>query len=111
MTEKQTHTPIPWHIKRGTIVDHDHEQTIRGPIICDCAMTHGLGDARLVDEANAEFIVRSVNVHDELVAVLTELVDDGECYCSDNAAAKGPCGWCKARAAIRKATGGATCKP
>lgn len=41
----------------------------------------------------------------DLLAALSTMVSDGECYCADNVAAKGPCGWCQARTALAKATG------
>lgn len=36
----------------------------------------------------------------ELVEVVKELVADGECYCADWVATKGPCGHCRAKAAL-----------
>jgi hypothetical protein len=34
---------------------------------------------------------------DRLAWALWELIQDSECYCADGVAAKGPCGYCKAK--------------
>ena len=67
------HTPGPWQVAgHGTTVDHTHERSRRPPV-ARCGLTHGLGPAGDEDRANAEFIVRACNSHDELLAALREL--------------------------------------
>lgn len=57
------HTPTPWwHTQSGIVVGD-------GRIITDCQESAPFDDMK----ANAEFIVRAVNVHDELVAALMDL--------------------------------------
>lgn len=42
-------------------------------------------------------------MNDQLLAALTTLVEDGECYCADNVANRKPCGWCVAKATLTNA--------
>jgi len=92
------HTPGPWRI------DAPAGSVIIGPDEIDVALTFaGSGFRELeTDEANAEFIVRACNSHDELLAALQRVADwifniDGDCVADAQA-------W--ARAAIAKAKGG-----
>lgn len=62
------HTPGPWWVD-GYRVRHDKEANPnhrRGPAVCDCAMTHGLGDAALEDTANAHLIAASPDLLEAL---------------------------------------------
>jgi hypothetical protein len=73
------HTPTPWRIKYGhpCVILPMNEQNARRAAIAQCALSHGLGDARLEDEANADFIVRACNSHDALVEALSAVVRHG----------------------------------
>jgi hypothetical protein len=64
---KMTHTPTPWHAVIPTI---DRQKMIGHPIINN-------DDGESIDnyEANAKFIVRAVNCHDELVDALEMMMD------------------------------------
>lgn len=46
--------------------------------------------------------LKPASLERELVEALRQLVKDGECYCADNVAAKGPCGYCEASAVLGK---------
>lgn len=59
---------------------------------------------KIVWAVNQHATLRAQNA--ELLEALVELVDDGECYCADYVAAHGPCGHCKARAAIARCESG-----
>ncbi len=65
-----TGTPLPWRaVNRGSSNDWD----IEGPDGMDmCGMLRGM----LYHQADAEFIVRAANSHEELVEALTTLVAD-----------------------------------
>jgi len=79
------HAKTPWHIAH-----HKYELYIvggdylgQGSVICDVRMYPGADHAESV--ANAEFICRAVNCHDELVAALKGLMWDTQtgtkCFC------------------------------
>lgn len=67
-----THTPTPWN--------WDSSKTIRlgTPLKYEVA---SLGLSREVAEANAAFIVRAVNAHEELVSFIRSLDFGNECGC------------------------------
>lgn len=62
---KQSHTPTPWHTQRGEIVGN-------GDLVASTVF-HGQ-ELNALDEANAAFIVRACNAHDELVDMAELLV-------------------------------------
>ena len=65
------HTPLPWHEDGVAIAAED------GKEICE-VFEQDDEDSRLFQgegDANSKFIVMAVNCHDELVRVLTNLVD------------------------------------
>ncbi len=73
MVKKQKHTPVPWTLFSSNGVIEVQEEGSPVPVV----NWHGFDDSsRPADEheANAEFIVRAVNNHDDLVAVLTWLI-------------------------------------
>ena len=58
----QTHTPTPWTMMdfdHGTAIIYDKEQTVVIP--------------KLTNKANAAFIVRAVNAHEEMLSALKEM--------------------------------------
>ena len=76
MTEAK-HTPGPWTIWP----DADSDQLAVGPerggvAICDVVITNGIGvnteSTRATGYANADFIVRACNNHDDLLAALMD---------------------------------------
>ena len=64
------HTPTPWATKEEMI----HAEDGDGRTIA--TMNH---HQRGHNDADAEFIVRAVNAHDKLLAVLEDLLDDVYC--------------------------------
>jgi len=56
------HTPTPWRAIGFTIESHDYDHELV------CRVSKSGGGTRI--EANAAFIVRACNAHDELVAAL-----------------------------------------
>lgn len=54
------HTAGPWWVD-GKIVRTSNEDQPRRAPIAQCAMSHGIGDAGLADQANAQRIVMCVN--------------------------------------------------
>jgi len=87
---KTEHTPTPWEIG----ISHTEEIAIRHPegdciaTVCDLLE----GEA----QANASFIVRACNSHDELVACLEDILDaDGDLNVMD---------FNRYRAALKKAS-------
>lgn len=73
-----THSPLPWVIASGTVVADVHEA-----VVTDTNVYPTFADEtqRQRDVANAEFIVRAVNCHHEMLSALKALVaaieDDG----------------------------------
>jgi hypothetical protein len=66
------HTPTPWH-SPGLLEIHDEQHRV----IADC-----VGDEEVSPDecaANADFIVRAVNSHAELLTALEAAADDLEC--------------------------------
>lgn len=70
----------------------------RGPI---AVVTEQFMDREL-RAAYARRIVRSVNLHDELVAVAQRVAKNGECTCTDGGAGF-QCDVCEAKAVLKKA--------
>ena len=71
------HTPTPWKAEKGRTVMHVTGQHF---VVCQISTTGYRGDTpedkRMYAEraeANAAFIVRAVNAHDELVAALEDV--------------------------------------
>jgi hypothetical protein len=56
------HTKTPWRVERGVIVAGSEDD-----YVCDTACYRKSSE----NEANAAFIVRAVNAHDEMVEALT----------------------------------------
>lgn len=102
-----THTPTPWEV--GEDVGQAERCIVTAECRDICTCETGFGDA----EANAAFIVRVVNCHDDLLAALRALLArmEGESEWLDKAGY--PAAWMverhdniltPARAAIAKAT-------
>ena len=76
--QQAQHTPGPWTIWP----DADSDQLAVGPerggvAICDVVITNGIGvnteSTRATGYANADFIARACNCHDDLLAALAEI--------------------------------------
>lgn len=72
MTQETKHTPTPWYVKNyGTHWNN--------PDIEDIAVCYGDDDEHICDtvyeEADAAFIVRAVNSHEDLISALQEIHD------------------------------------
>jgi hypothetical protein len=65
------HTPTPWEDGTG---DNGNDAWVfaRGAAVADC----DLYSDRDRNKANAEFIIRAANCHDELLAALKWFIDD-----------------------------------
>ena len=61
------HTPVPWFVGEGNFIEDEQGNTIADPRCMNPTEDHE------EMEANAEFIVRAVNCHDELVAQLERM--------------------------------------
>jgi hypothetical protein len=66
-----THTPTPWFSDKGAV--WDSQDLLRRLLIAEC-----IGDSRANAKADAAFIVRAVNVHDDLVAALREIANGAD---------------------------------
>jgi len=55
---KREPTPGPWYVdpNNPTVIRHNNQNHKRRPAVALCGLTHGLGDARFEDEANARLI-------------------------------------------------------
>lgn len=71
MTDKATHTPLPWAAERD--LPHNRMPRVHssadGSLICECG---NMGTTPDQWEANAAFIVRAVNSHHDLIEALRE---------------------------------------
>ena len=111
-----SHTPIPWEmIDDGQAWPHIHAEFVPDGAICfmdsQDPQHEGNGDrARARAVANAEFIVRSVNSHAELLAALRSIAGKADQCAINRTEDRGFWLACaeEARAAIAKATGGAS---
>lgn len=70
-----THTPTPWKLENGHSIIADHP--FKGAPV---ATTYKLADngraqQQIPQEANASFIVRACNAHDELLAAATSALN------------------------------------
>lgn len=70
------HTPIPWHESNernagGQLIDIVIRNKKRDPI----ALVSALGWDKKTSRANAEFIVRACNAHDDLLDACREMVE------------------------------------
>lgn len=93
------HTPGPWW-KDGRIVRPANEAHPRRAAIAACALSHGIGEAAVEDDANARLIAAAPELLEALLGLLHE--DGGSlAYSKSNPACVA------ARAAIAKATGSA----
>ena len=75
MTKTPTHTPTPWIQNGPTIEANKKPAAIIGRAIFECFTIkhyYGIGDEE--GTANAEFIVRAVNAHDQMVAILKSIL-------------------------------------
>ena len=113
------HTPTPWYTGKysmqcGAAADHIYSRQSREPSegIARCYAWVGRGEA----EANASFIVRACNAHDELVealkdaafslskiAVMRTVAEYDEADVAKHCTAEGQKAWSKVNAAIVKA--------
>lgn len=65
---------------------------------CDCGF-----DLRRDAKTRAQNeLTEILNSHTALIEATREFMADSECYCADNVATKGPCGYCKLRTALEK---------
>ena len=107
---KTAHTRTPWaYHKSKSGASHriwDTSNAAGGIVEILPRFTFGEKQPGAEAIANAEFIVRACNAHDDLVAALEAVVTDGECYCENESAVRCPCGHCLAVAALAKAAGG-----
>lgn len=53
--------------------------------------------------AQVNAIAKAIDQLPQVLDLVLELIGDGECYCTDNTAASGPCAWCKATELLRGA--------
>ena len=74
------HSPLPWVVGRPDVDGdarysygiRDREDWVLADVLTTCAYSDAAG--RELAEANAEFIVRCVNSHDDLLAALKAIV-------------------------------------
>jgi hypothetical protein len=68
------HTPTPWHWFTGKDVDitEPHMKFLVGAN--GQGMAHTVGLQEPTDTANAAFIVKAVNCHDQLVAAIVDMI-------------------------------------
>lgn len=76
MRPDQTHTPAPWYW--AVNLNTDRLVTIRrddadGDVIATLNLPFVIGNRQVAMEANAKFICRAVNSHDDLLAALRGL--------------------------------------
>ena len=69
-----THTPTPWHVSAHWDSYYSPYYLLHGDVPADNEQT--ATSIRDQHEANAAFIVRCCNSHDELVKALEELLED-----------------------------------
>jgi len=70
-----THTPTPWHSDSGIVhAAFNPRNELRRYV--DIAVCNRIGNLEDEHKHNAAHIVRCVNAHDKLVAVLHDLVSD-----------------------------------
>lgn len=96
MSNEARHTPVPWRVGRSN--GHFDIFTQAGELVAAMNIGHIAGE----EKANAAFIVRAVNVHDDLVAALEAMVAQLEWWPGE----KNPEGFAcmkQARAALAKA--------
>lgn len=80
MTAKSTpqtaHTPTPWHksSRRGTleIIGDNHLSVEGNPVVTAVATMYLNATSGDISAANADFIVRAVNHHEDLATALTD---------------------------------------
>ena len=63
-------SPLPWKMENGCIVTAENDVLP----VCGIAQTHGDVPKGDVSRGNAEFIVRAVNCHEELLTALKNLM-------------------------------------
>lgn len=73
-TNEVSHTPTPWQLG----VENEYVEGINiwhGPVefIANVRGTKGMGNPQEVAKANAAFIVKAVNAHEDLVGLVKEL--------------------------------------
>jgi hypothetical protein len=71
------HTPTPWIVTNGVQIWRDGHSSLASPRICSLANAAQPVEQLTAEEmaANAAFIVRAVNAHEELVAAARALLD------------------------------------
>lgn len=74
------HSPLPWKCTRECIIDNANAPVAE----CDA-----LALSQRMDEANAAFIVRAVNAHDELIAALERIAAFDDVMASNHLAQTG----------------------
>ena len=96
------HTPTPWKMSEENIGRYDGGIYADAKHITDrieIATVEGQGEQR--QKANAQFIVKACNLHDELVGIIKELTSDIRSDCYDRKCEG--CSWCKAKQLLTKA--------
>ena len=71
-----SHTPTPWHCKQLTGAVYHRDCVVLSEKQSEASRTtHRVDRDGKFDQADAEFIVRACNAHDQLVALLVEVAD------------------------------------
>lgn len=99
-------TPGPWKVGfrcsgSGWVDLKDANDTIIASVRAFPFGLTGMAENFAINEANAEFIVRACNSHNELVAALCA-AEQTLTPCSDESRCEGDCAWHQVRAALAK---------
>lgn len=76
--DEARHSPLPWRVEMG--------ETFGGAVVADSIIDANGGEVVnvwLSSDADAEFTVRAVNAHHELLAALKEFIEWGAMTSSD----------------------------
>ena len=108
MTDKATHTPLPWKVEEGHIQRDSNGirywQITDGQDAIACNQFCYAGYDPEVNAANAAFIVHAVNSHHDLIEAFRGLLDEiGKSACADTILDSAAAG--KAFAAIAEVEG------
>lgn len=111
-TNNTKHTPLPWNVPEVTdrrhrcvvIMSESGAKQDNGPAQVACCYVNHVDFEGA--KANAEFITRACNSHEELLAALRNLEIAGGCFCGTGIPNDMHAMFCrKARTAIAKAEG------
>ena len=101
---KTKHTPLPWHFQDEYIRADSENMDDSGNVVADVYCKPSTTHAEIM-EANAAFIVRACNSHDELVAALESMMPERIGYGQSMSIDMYLNAVDKARAALAKAKG------